>query len=94
MVNATPYQLHCNYVPPVQAMCDDRYVGAVVCKMETYSEQSGYIAMLAVDKEYRKRKIGEQFLKILKMILIKLYNLFRIYFGKDDYQANGSTRML
>ena len=42
-----------------QATCDDKYVGAVVCKMETYNEQSGYIAMLAVDKEYRKRKIGK-----------------------------------
>lgn len=43
----------------MQAMCDGKYVGAVVCKMEAYSEQSGYIAMLAVDKDYRKRKIGE-----------------------------------
>ena len=43
----------------LQAMCDGKFVGAVVCKMETYSEQSGYIAMLAVDKDYRKRRIGE-----------------------------------
>lgn len=47
-----------SYIVIIQAMCDDKYVGAVVCKMETYNEQSGYIAMLAVDKEYRKRKIG------------------------------------
>ena len=40
-------------------MCDGKYVGAVVCKMETFNEQSGYIAMLAVDKAYRKRKIGK-----------------------------------
>ena len=43
----------------LQAMCDGKYVGAVVCKMEAYNDQSGYIAMLAVDKDYRKRKIGE-----------------------------------
>ena len=43
----------------MQAMCDGKYVGAVVCKMESCSEQSGYIAMLAVDKDYRKRKIGD-----------------------------------
>ena len=43
----------------VQAKCDGEIVGAVVCKMETYNEQSGYIAMLAVDKAHRKRKIGE-----------------------------------
>ena len=40
-------------------MCDGKYVGAIVCKMDMYSERSGYIAMLAVDKVYRKRKIGE-----------------------------------
>ena len=34
-------------------------MGAIVCKMDMYSERSGYIAMLAVDKVYRKRKIGE-----------------------------------
>lgn len=39
-------------------MCEGKYVGAIVCKMDNYSEQSGYIAMLAVDKAYRKRKIG------------------------------------
>ena len=43
----------------LQAKCEDKYVGAIVCKMDSnYNEQSGYIAMLAVDKAYRKRKIG------------------------------------
>ena len=47
--------------PPSQAMCNDKYVGAIVCKLEMhhYNTKRGYIAMLAVDRDYRKRKIGE-----------------------------------
>lgn len=35
-------------------------VGAIVCKLDIHRQQNkrGYIAMLAVDKEYRKLKIG------------------------------------
>ncbi|XP_016993854.2 uncharacterized protein Naa30B [Drosophila takahashii] len=42
------------------ALDGDRYVGVIVCKLETTIEgaQIGYIAMLAVDVEYRKRGIG------------------------------------
>lgn len=51
------------------AKCDDKYVGAIVCKLEMhhFNARRGYIAMLAVDKEYRKRKIG--------MHIVKVYNL-------------------
>ena len=44
----------------ILACCDERYVGAIVCKLELhhFTTRRGYIAMLAVDKEYRKRKIG------------------------------------
>ncbi len=37
-------------------------VGAIVCKLERhrYDVRRGYIAMLAVNKSYRKRKIGER----------------------------------
>jgi len=36
------------------------YVGAIVCKLDYHKMmvKRGYIAMLAVDKNYRKRKIG------------------------------------
>ena len=46
----------------ILAQCDDRYVGAIVCKLEPhhYNTRRGYIAMLAVDKDYRKRKIGQE----------------------------------
>ena len=44
------------------AKCDNKYVGAIVCKLEMhhFNTRRGYIAMLAVDKEYRKRKIGSR----------------------------------
>lgn len=49
----------------ILACCDERYVGAIVCKLELhhFTTRRGYIAMLAVDKEYRKRKIGSTLVK-------------------------------
>ncbi|XP_017063437.1 N-alpha-acetyltransferase 30 [Drosophila eugracilis] len=43
------------------ALDGDRYVGVIVCKLETVIEGvlQGYIAMLAVNVEYRKRGIGK-----------------------------------
>eukprot|EP00039_Didymoeca_costata_P020688 m.342111 g.342111 ORF g.342111 m.342111 type:complete len:163 (+) comp20943_c0_seq1:136-624(+) len=42
------------------AMDGDKCVGTVVCKLAMHKSRSyrGYIAMLAVDKNYRKRRIG------------------------------------
>lgn len=42
------------------AMHGTTCVGAIVCKLDIHRQQSkrGYIAMLAVDKDYRKLKIG------------------------------------
>lgn len=46
----------------VLAHCEGVCVGAIVCKLERhrYEVRRGYIAMLAVDQSYRKRKIGEK----------------------------------
>lgn len=46
-----------------QALDGDKYVGAIVCKQDEHKGKSirGYIAMLAVDKEYRGRGIGTSF---------------------------------
>ena len=43
-------------------------VGAVVCKLDIHRKvvRRGYIAMLAVDQKYRKRKIGSNL--VLKAI--------------------------
>lgn len=42
-----------------QAFVGEKCVGAVVCKLDMHGEMKrGYIAMLVVDKAYRKYKIG------------------------------------
>jgi len=42
------------------AMYGDKCVGAIVCKLDMHKKtvRRGYIAMLAVDENYRKEKIG------------------------------------
>lgn len=49
----------------------DKCVGAIVCKLDRYKEvMRGYIAMLAVHQEYRRKKIGSNLvtLAIKRMI--------------------------
>ena len=43
------------------AMDMERVVGAIVCKLDVHkqSNKRGYIAMLAVDEKYRRKKIGK-----------------------------------
>lgn len=49
------------------AMDGDRCIGAIVCKLDMHRAiQRGYIAMLAVDENFRKRKIGSNL--VLKAI--------------------------
>jgi len=42
-------------------MHQDQCVGAIVCKLDVHKNMvhRGYIAMLAVEKEFRRHKIGE-----------------------------------
>lgn len=42
------------------AMDGEEMVGAIVCKLDVHKQvnKRGYIAMLAVDERYRRRKIG------------------------------------
>ena len=42
-------------------MDGDQCVGAIVCKLDMHKKMvhRGYIAMLAVDANYRRKKIGE-----------------------------------
>ncbi|XP_077286931.1 uncharacterized protein LOC143911774 [Arctopsyche grandis] len=43
------------------AMHRDKCIGAIVCKLDLHrTVKRGYIAMLAVDQKYRKRKIGSK----------------------------------
>ena len=50
-----------NSILTLQAHSDSKCVGAIVCKLDKHrgAIQRGYIAMLAVDKDFRKKKIGE-----------------------------------
>ncbi|XP_015912061.1 uncharacterized protein [Parasteatoda tepidariorum] len=50
------------------AQYGEQCVGAIVCKLDVHKKHSrrGYIAMLAVDKKYRKKKIGSNL--VLKAI--------------------------
>lgn len=43
-----------------QAMDKEKCIGAVVCKLDIHKKmiKRGYIAMLAVDKDYRRKNIG------------------------------------
>lgn len=45
-----------------KAMDGKNCVGAIVCKIEMHKNmmRRGYIAMLAVEKEYRRNKIGKE----------------------------------
>ena len=42
-------------------MDEDKCVGAIVCKLDLHKKmvRRGYIAMLAVDENYRRRGIGK-----------------------------------
>ena len=44
-----------------KAMSGDKCVGAIVCKLDMHKKmvRRGYIAMLAIDSEYRRKKIGK-----------------------------------
>jgi peptide alpha-N-acetyltransferase len=40
-------------------MDNDKYIGVIVCKLDRYKDtMRGYIAMLAVDENYRRKQIG------------------------------------
>ncbi|XP_055715884.1 N-alpha-acetyltransferase 30-like [Phlebotomus papatasi] len=54
------------------AMHGDRCVGAIVCKLGLHRQtiKRGYIAMLAVDKDYRKMKIGTRLVQKAIMAML------------------------
>lgn len=54
------------------AMDEGKCVGAIVCKLDMHKKmvRRGYIAMLAVDSDYRRRKIGSHLvLKAIKAMI-------------------------
>jgi len=64
------------------AMYNDLCVGAIVCKLDLHhsSVKRGYIAMLAVDKTYRKMKIGTNLVqKAIQVRYIKYFYPWFLY---------------
>lgn len=59
-----------NNVCYLQAMDGSNCVGAIVCKLDIHRKvvKRGYIAMLAVDEKYRKRKIGKSSITIMTLV--------------------------
>lgn len=57
------------------AMHNNRCIGAIVCKLDLHRKKvkRGYIAMLAVDEKYRKRKIGSHLVKQAISVSSTLY---------------------
>lgn len=53
-------------------------VGAIVCKLDMHRKvvKRGYIAMLAVDEKYRKRKIGNELIIWTFHCFISFINTF------------------
>lgn len=54
------------------AMHEGKCIGAIVCKLDIHRKvvKRGYIAMLAVDEKYRKRKIGSRLVRQAIQVMI------------------------
>lgn len=86
------------------AVHDNQMIGCIVGKIEEgqeYGEQKGYIAMLVVDKKYRKNGIGNQLVNLFidKCEELKIYTIeletecvnkgaLRLYEGKQKIFPN------
>ncbi|KAL0482844.1 N-alpha-acetyltransferase [Acrasis kona] len=64
------YRYFVNIWPHLCFLCyhEDKIIGAIVCKADVHNSvrqktRRGYIAMLAVDKGYRKRGLGSQLIQ-------------------------------
>lgn len=59
------------------AMHEEKCIGAIVCKLDLHGDiKRGYIAMLAVDKEYRKLKIGTTLVqKAIRVSTLKMQSI-------------------
>lgn len=65
------------------AMHETKCVGAIVCKLDVHKMvRRGYIAMLAVDKDYRKLKIGttlvQKAIEVRSCLRIETRNVFHL----------------
>lgn len=69
------------------ALHEGKCIGAIVCKLDMHRQvvKRGYIAMLAVDEKYRKRKIGSRLVRkaiqVTSSVSLPQYNGWRVSFG-------------
>lgn len=69
------------------AMHGSKCVGAIVCKLDVHKMvRRGYIAMLAVDKDYRKLKIGTTLVQ--KAIEVSFLSLSALFYLKNFVLGN------
>lgn len=62
----------------------NEYVGAIVCKLDMHQQvRRGYIAMLAVHKDYRKLKIGTTLVQ--KAIEVSFRLIEHVFFLKKSH---------
>lgn len=60
--------------------CNNKFIACVVGNVEIKNNiPKGYIAMLAVDKSYRKRGIGKQLVELLIKVFKDEYNVDEVY---------------
>ena len=76
-------------------MIGDKCVGAVVCKLDLHKKvvRRGYIAMLAVDENYRKEKIGINMSNFVSKKFKSSNNLQpRFQLSNESYYSHGGRR--
>jgi peptide alpha-N-acetyltransferase len=66
------------------ALSDDKCIGCIVCKLDVHRQMinRGYIAMLAVDKDYRKLKIGTNLVQ--KAIRVRVSHIDCYFFNNTN----------
>jgi GNAT superfamily N-acetyltransferase len=73
-----------------QAMVGDQCVGTIVCKLDRHRETyRGYIAMLAVRKDYRSKGLGALSRIILVGTLVTIMFVCRVVVGCYGVECNG-----
>jgi peptide alpha-N-acetyltransferase len=72
---------------------NNKFIGSIVgsCEIKKKGKKQGYIAMLAVENEYRKKGIGKNLVKLLLKIFRENYevNEVAIETEVDNYVALG-----
>ena len=92
------YRYFLNKWPDCTLICYDKknnnkFIGSIVgsCEIKKKGKKQGYIAMLAVENEYRKKGIGKNLVKLLLKIFREKYEVNEVAIETeiDNYVALG-----